>query len=99
MANEEQAILAAARQLYEALPAAEFTSVTLRQLAEASDRGDDFKTLPNSVKLCVIKLVIALGMQQTNETTENVPAVASPETSQPIEAEIIPPNADEPKTD
>lgn len=60
MANDEPK--AAARRIYRALPAAEFSGSTLRALATAIEREEPYDNLPNSVKICLIRLGMASGL-------------------------------------
>jgi hypothetical protein len=91
MANDEPK--AAARLLYAALPAADFSATSLRTLATAIEREESYDNLPNSVKICLIRLGMACrlvdlpGLVPSEGLTETKGEIGPP--SGPIEAEIV----------
>lgn len=94
MANDEPK--AAARLLYRALPAAEFSGTTLRTLATAIERQEPYDNLPNSVKICLIRLGMACGLVDLPGILDGAPLgtsapteIGPPSDPTPIEAEIV----------
>jgi hypothetical protein len=94
MANDEPK--AAARLLYAALPAADFSATSLRTLATAIEREEPYENLPNSVKICLIRLGMACRLvdlpglvPSDGSLAPTAGEIGPPSGPTPIEAEIM----------
>lgn len=78
MATTNRQISARARMLYAALPEARFTKATVLALARCLDDKAAWTEIPAEVKVCIMKLAMALSPPDEEEAAPPAPAPSPP---------------------